>query len=84
VLTPGDEHRAADPIDVADRAVFMLQRLVQAHVIVARAQPHGEEVVDARNHQRRFDNRKSRERNGREVSAGRMAADDDLAGKIPK
>ena len=48
LLRPADGHRAADLLDVPDRRILVLQALIDAHVVVTRAQAHRQEVVDAR------------------------------------
>src|SRR2546425_5338142 len=46
LLRPSHRYGTADAIGVPDRAVFMLEALVQPHVVVARAQPYWQQVVD--------------------------------------
>src|SRR3954465_11390268 len=83
VLSPRDGHRASDPVHVADRAVLILELLVQPHVFVAGAETHAKEVVNSRNEQRLLYAIRSRQCTGGEVASGRVAAQHDLAREVP-
>src|SRR2546422_5996546 len=79
---PGDRHRAADALEVPDRAVFMLEALVEPHVDIARAEPYRQQVVDPGNKQCPIDEINSGERACRQVGTRRMAAEKNAFGEI--
>src|SRR5438445_2524328 len=74
LFRPGDRHRAADAIGVPDRAVFVLEALVQPHVDIARAEPYWQQVLDHGNKQSPFYNTDFCEGAGCQMRAGGMPA----------
>src|SRR5882762_7323769 len=75
---PGHGDRAADAIGVPDRAVFMLEALVQPHVDIARAETYWKQVVDAGNKQCTFYNTEFCEGAGCQMRAGGMPAQENI------
>src|SRR5882762_9595496 len=78
LFRPSHRYGTADAIGVPDRAVLMLEALVQPHVVVARAQPYWQQVVDAGNKQCTFYNTAFCESAGCQMPAGGMPAQENI------
>src|SRR2546429_476946 len=74
LFRPSHRYGTADAIGVPDRAVFVLEALVESHVFVACAEPHWQQVEDPGNKQCTFSNTDFCETEGCQMRAGALPA----------